>query len=235
VMSKIVKELIRETQDRTAAPDIALFGRMLADKPETNIDAACQVAHALSTHAVTRMEIDYFTAVDDVREDPGAGFLDIAYFNSACFYRYSCIDWTQLVSNLNDVALARKTVEAYLRASEAAIPSGKKNSTAPQCRPSLMLAVVRQPQSVAWSLVNAFSRPVSGKRGGIVDESAQRMAAYFNDLCEFYRMGSIATQALAARPHEIDVEQLPEGLRNAHQRTLDTWVGTVTNALPGAA
>jgi CRISPR system Cascade subunit CasC len=235
VMSKIVKELIRETQDRTAAPDIALFGRMLADKPETNIDAACQVAHVLSTHAVTRMEIDYFTAVDDVQEEPGAGFLDIAYFNSACFYRYSCVDWTQLVSNLKDAALARKTVEAYLRASEAAIPSGKKNSTAPQCRPSLMLAVVRQPQSVAWSLVNAFARPVSGKRGGIVEESAQRMAAYFDDLCEFYGMKSISALALAARPHEIDVEQLPEVLRTAHQRTLDTWVGTVTSALPGAA
>lgn len=85
----IVSELIKETKGRTSAPDVALFGRMLADKPDTNIDAACQVAHAISTHTVSRNDIDYFTAVDDLqpKEETGAGFLDVEYFNSACFYR----------------------------------------------------------------------------------------------------------------------------------------------------
>ena len=36
------------------AVDVALFGRMLADMPEKNQNAACQVAHAISTHAVER-------------------------------------------------------------------------------------------------------------------------------------------------------------------------------------
>ena len=44
--------------------DVALYGRMLANLPEGNADAACQVAHAISTHRVDR-EFDYFTAVDD--------------------------------------------------------------------------------------------------------------------------------------------------------------------------
>jgi CRISPR system Cascade subunit CasC len=30
------------------AVDIAMFGRMLADKPTYNVEAACQVAHALA-------------------------------------------------------------------------------------------------------------------------------------------------------------------------------------------
>src|SRR5271157_842736 len=64
-LKKMVDEWVKQTEKRPSAPDIALFGRMLADKPETNIDAACQVAHALSTHAVSRNDIDYFTAVDD--------------------------------------------------------------------------------------------------------------------------------------------------------------------------
>ena len=46
----LVKTLEKETKNRTSAPDIALFGRMLAEKPTLNIDAACQVAHAISTH-----------------------------------------------------------------------------------------------------------------------------------------------------------------------------------------
>jgi CRISPR system Cascade subunit CasC len=45
------------------AVDVALFGRMLADMPEKNQNAACQVAHAISTHAVER-EFDFYTAVD---------------------------------------------------------------------------------------------------------------------------------------------------------------------------
>lgn len=40
--------------DGGKAVDVALFGRMLADMPEVNQDAACQVAHAISTHRVER-------------------------------------------------------------------------------------------------------------------------------------------------------------------------------------
>ncbi|MCE1713900.1 type I-E CRISPR-associated protein Cas7/Cse4/CasC, partial [Enterobacter hormaechei] len=47
------------------AVDIALFGRMLASSPAYGVEAACQVAHAISVHAVT-VENDYFTAVDDL-------------------------------------------------------------------------------------------------------------------------------------------------------------------------
>ena len=65
---RLAKELVKEYKGRTSAPDIALFGRMLAEKPELNLDAACQVAHALSTHRVT-MEMDFYTAVDDLNPD----------------------------------------------------------------------------------------------------------------------------------------------------------------------
>ena len=149
-LKPIVDEFVKETKGRTGAPDIALFGRMLADRPTTNIDAACQVAHAISTHMITRNELDYFTAVDelkDTKEETGAAFLDISYFNSACFYRYARIDFAQLKKNLGGDKIAEKlacdSVEAFLRASEAAIPSGMKNSHAQECRPSFMLAVLR--------------------------------------------------------------------------------------------
>ena len=42
---------------RSYAADIALFGRMVADNKNMNVDAACQVAHALSTHKV-EMEME---------------------------------------------------------------------------------------------------------------------------------------------------------------------------------
>src|SRR3989339_222892 len=51
----------------TKAADIALFGRMFADSPASNGEAACQVAHAISVSAVP-LEPDFFTAVDDLKE-----------------------------------------------------------------------------------------------------------------------------------------------------------------------
>jgi len=75
------------------APDIALFGRMLEVKNSTpfgqynmRVEAACQVAHPISTHKVD-MEMDFYTAVDDLNpeEETGAGMMGVVGFNSACY------------------------------------------------------------------------------------------------------------------------------------------------------
>lgn len=58
--AKLYKQALKETP----SVDIALFGRMVADDADLNVDAASQVAHSISTHAVQN-EYDYFTAVDD--------------------------------------------------------------------------------------------------------------------------------------------------------------------------
>ena len=58
--------------------DIALFGRMVASKTDLTKDAACYVAHALSTHKVN-MEMDFYTAIDDLQEESesGAGLMGL--------------------------------------------------------------------------------------------------------------------------------------------------------------
>jgi CRISPR system Cascade subunit CasC len=213
----VVEDFIKENKGRTSAPDIALFGRMLADKPVTNIDAACQVAHAISTHAVSRNDIDYFTAMDELKpkEESGAGFLDVAYFNSACFYRYARIDFEQLKKNLGgDADLACRSVEAFLRASEAAIPGGKKNSHAQECRPSFMLAVLRAPHSEGWSLVNAFETPVRGlaiQKDGLVAASVSALCDEFDDHCERYGAKSIVAKSLLAHGKLVRNEEAIHG------------------------
>ena len=143
------------------AVDIALFGRMLADLPAKNVDAACQVAHAISTHRIER-EFDFYTAVDDLNpaEETGAGMMGTVEFTSACFYRYAVVDLEKLVENLGgDVELALKGLEASLRASIYAVPSGKQNSFAAYNPPSFVAFVVRENASPR-SLANAFERPV---------------------------------------------------------------------------
>lgn len=227
----LVKEVIRETKERTGAPDIALFGRMLAAKPELNIDAACQVAHALSTHRVN-MEMDYYTAVDDLLQDEeaGAGMVGFTGFNSACFYRYARIDWDQLVHNLaGDVDLARRTVTGFLWAAMMAVPSGKQASFAAHSAPSLALAVVRD-DGMSWSLANAFESPVrAGRETGYRNESIEALDAYWGRMQRVYGSDQATPVALLLE----DGAELPN-LSAALVGTMDEWVGGVLQLLPEA-
>lgn len=97
-------------------------------------------AHAISTHKVA-VEFDYFTAVDDLQpsSEIGASMIGTVEFNSACFYRYANVNAKLLLDNLGgDEKLGRKTIEAFIRSSVAAIPTGKQNSMAAQNPPSFV-------------------------------------------------------------------------------------------------
>lgn len=151
------------------SPDIALFGRMLAEATDLNVDAAAQVAHAFSTHRLSQ-EMDYWTAADDLKdqtegEDAGAGMLGTAEFNASTFYRYSCVSLPILKANLNDdEEIARKTIKAFLLASYDAIPTGKLNGHAHFNPPLFALAVVRR-KGMPLNLANAFLNPVRPRNG----------------------------------------------------------------------
>ncbi len=54
------------------APDIALFGRMVAKAADMNVEAAASFAHAISTHKVSN-EVEFFTAVDDCKTEDESG------------------------------------------------------------------------------------------------------------------------------------------------------------------
>lgn len=229
--NKIVNDLIKLHKNVTTAPDIALFGRMLAEKPDLNIDAACQVAHALSTHRVT-MEMDFFTAVDDLTtgtEDAGAGMMGFTAFDSACFYRYVRLDWDQLLKNLEgDSDLARKTVEGFMRAAVQAVPTGKQNTFAAHNPPSFLLCAVRE-GSFAWSLTNAFEHPAYPSRElSLVGDSVDKLGTYWNRLKDVYGTDSLKAVAALAVDEGLPLEPLKDDL----VQTLDAWVATAMEALP---
>ncbi|MCC7366299.1 MAG: type I-E CRISPR-associated protein Cas7/Cse4/CasC [Dehalococcoidia bacterium] len=178
---------LQQKLDGGKASDLALFGRMLADLPEKNIDAASQVAHAISTHPVS-IEFDYYTAVDDLKPEDteGADMIGTVEFNSACYYRYANIDLDQLAGNLNgDAELVAATVRAFLHASVEAIPTGKQNSFAARNAPSLVCTVVRE--RGAWSLANAFVDPVRARgENGLVSASMAALDQHWGELVEMY-------------------------------------------------
>lgn len=160
-----IKKALGGVLDGGKALDLALFGRMLADLPEKDQDAACQVAHAISTHAVER-DFDFYTAVDDLKPDDnaGAGMIGTVEFNSACFYRYAALDLEKLRENLQgDTELMLRGLEAFLRAVVKAKPSGKQNSFAAHNDPEYVLFTVRQ-EADPRNLANAFEKPVRPSR-----------------------------------------------------------------------
>ncbi len=129
--------------DGRGSVDVALFGRMLADDPGRNVDAAAQVAHALTVHKVA-IEDDYFTAVDDLNrrdEDSGAGHVNVSEFGAGVFYVYCCVNRSLLAENLNgDQALTSRAVRALTEAATTTPPGGKINSYGSYAYASYVLA-----------------------------------------------------------------------------------------------
>jgi len=128
---KELKKLVLRRAD--GAVDIAMFGRMLADDPDFNREAAVQVGHAITTHRAL-VEDDWYSAVDDLKtreEDAGAGHLGETGFGSGVYYLYACVNVDLLIENLGgDRALAARGLESLARALATATPRGKQNSFA---------------------------------------------------------------------------------------------------------
>lgn len=182
------KETLAEARrilDAGRVADVALFGRMVAGNTDLNVDAASQVAHALSTHAVAN-ELDYYTAVDDLNlgaADHGVAVVGTVDFNSACYYRYANLDLDQLAYNLRgDHDLVSRCTRAWLGAFIHAVPGGKQNSMAARTMPDTLLAVTRG--RGAWNLANAFLRPVTGP--DLMVASTDRLVEHYERLHRFY-------------------------------------------------
>lgn len=160
--------------------DVSLFGRMVADDANLNVDAACQVAHALSTHAVAT-EFDYYTAVDDEnpKEDTGAGMIGTIEFDSATLYRYATINVDGLLANLGDMDATAQAVEAFVRSFATSMPTGKQNTFANRTSPDAVVVMAREGRPV--NLVGAFEEPVRGVEGHVA-ESCSRLAQYAHDV-----------------------------------------------------
>jgi len=149
-------------RDKPRAADIAMFGRMLADNPAFNVEAAVQVAHAFTTHRAT-VEDDYYTAIDEIKNadqdaDRGAGFIGVQEFGAGLFYLYICVNADLLTDNLSgDKALASDTAEALILAAATVSPKGKQNAFASRAKANYALLEIgdESPRSLAAAFQHA--------------------------------------------------------------------------------
>lgn len=152
-----------------SAADVAMFGRMLADNPRFNREAAVQVAHAITTHRAIA-EDDYYTAVDDLKsrddpEDAGAGFVGVQEYGAGVFYLYVCVDRGLLLGNLDGTESVRDASLAALAEAAATVsPQGKQSSFA--SRSCAIYALAEKGTEQPRSLAAAFLRPIAGEDQG---------------------------------------------------------------------
>lgn len=220
------KNLLR-LLDADTSCDIALFGRMSASD-ETGkarafaTDAAVQVAHAISVDEA-RIEYDYVTAVDDDPDATGFAYGEDQGYISGTLYRYAGIDIRQLDHNLNhDADALRLTIRQFLHSLIESMPSGRRNSFAPNTMPGFVAIMLRHDRPV--SLVEAYEQPVTGD---IMSKAVHRLTAQNHDYQTMYGLDDpiILPSATPAAADGLD-----DDLRNRIQpvgQLIDTAVDTI--------
>ena len=208
--------------------DIALFGRMVADDPSLNYDAAAQVAHSISTHAIQN-EYDYFTAVDDrsPEDNAGAGHLGTVEYNSSTLYRYATVNVTELCGSLGGETshAVRGFAEAFIQS----MPTGKQNTFANRTPAAMVYVTIRRDQPV--NLVGAFEMPVRTDGGGGYEAHSEE---------GFVRYAKQVYQSIVSEPEKAlgvslhgKLAELPGTAVSSVSELLDTLEKEVSKRLDG--
>ena len=215
------KKQYRDALKAAPSMDMALFGRMVADEPSLNYDAAAQVAHSISTHAVQN-EYDYFTAVDDCQaeDNAGAGHLGTVEYNSSTLYRYATVNVMELAGQLG-AAQTAETVRAFGEAFLFSMPTGKQNTFANRTLPDAVYVTLREDQPV--NLCGAFERAVPRSAQGYAAPSKAALAQYAQQMyssfaeapAQSFTVGSGLEELAPAQTAKAMLDALEKAVRDA--------------------
>ena len=215
------KKQYRDALKAAPSMDMALFGRMVADDPSLNYDAAAQVAHSISTHSVQN-EYDYFTAVDDCQaeDNAGAGHLGTVEYNSSTLYRYATVNVMELAGQLG-AAQAAETVRAFGEAFLFSMPTGKQNTFANRTLPDAVYVTLREDQPV--NLCGAFERAVPRSAQGYAAPSKAALAQYAQQMyssfaeapAQSFTVGSGLEELAPAQTAKAMLDALEKAVRDA--------------------
>ena len=207
----------RSLVDTNHSIDIALFGRMVAEPNALNVDAACQVAHAIGVGAVEH-EYDYYTAVDDEKKrndeaDEGAGMIGTIEFASATVYRYATINVDLLRENLGDDAVADRAVELFVDSFVRSMPTGKVTTFANRTLPDAVLVQIRDDQPINMS--GAFEEPIVAGQRGFAEPAIKRFVEFEARLRELTGLEAVESLVSWTTPRGESFSELGKHVRLA--------------------
>ena len=170
-LAKVAKKALTPAVD---ALDIALFGRMVAKAADMNVEAAASFAHAISTHKVSN-EVEFFTALDDLQDEPGSAHMGSLEFNSATYYRYISLDLGQLAQTMGADDL-KTAVAAFTQALFIAVPNARQTTQSGASPWEFARVLVRNGQR----LQVPFETPVRAREGGYLQPSIDSLKSYLD-------------------------------------------------------
>lgn len=196
-LKKALSPVTKAIQDAgiSDAADIALFGRMVANDASLNVEGASMFSHALSTHT-TSNEIDFYSAVDDVKdqrgendddaEDAGAGMIGTLEYNSATYYRYVAINLDLLfdakhLGPIGEQEKRKSLLDAFIRSVLTAVPGARQNSMNGATLPVEVLGI-RKDKGQPLQLINAFEAPIKANGKGYAANSRAEMLKHHTNL-----------------------------------------------------
>ncbi|MEO1637157.1 MAG: type I-E CRISPR-associated protein Cas7/Cse4/CasC [Cyanobacteria bacterium J06631_9] len=223
-----IGKVIEKSLATTGKPgDVALFGRMMASLPSVNVDAAVQMAHAISVNKL-QQEFDFFTAVDDLSDtsdldgnddDSGADHLGETGYNSSAYYRFTVVDTQQLQKNLGGNEQVAIITRAFSEAFIQAIPTGHQNGFAAHSLPAAVMVVVRKGQPI--SLVDAFEDPVAPRNNkSLLENAIARLDQHWADLCKMYGDDSVFKGIVTREQLAQNLDNLAENEKPSVQQLL---------------
>lgn len=171
-LAKVAKRALNPAVD---ALDIALFGRMVAKAADMNVEAATSFAHAISTHRVSN-EVEFFTALDDMQDEPGSAHMGSLEFNSATYYRYISLDLGQLAQTLGEEADLKPAIEVFTKALFVAVPSARQTTQSGASPWEFARIMVRKGQR----LQVPFETGVRAEQGGYLQPSVDALKIYLD-------------------------------------------------------
>ena len=173
---KLTTELTKVAKKATTpglnALDISLFGRMVAKAADLNVEAATSFAHAISTHRVSN-EVEFFTALDDIADEPGSAHMGSLEYNSATYYRYVSLDLGQLAATLDKEEM-KQAVEVFTKALYVAVPAARQTTQSGACPWEFAKVMVRSGQR----LQVPFEAPIRAKGNGFLQPSVRALKDY---------------------------------------------------------
>jgi len=198
----------------------ALFGRFVTSDILSRSDAPVHVAHAFTVHALDT-EVDYFTAVDELKQmgEAGAAHAGDMELGTGIFYGYVVVDIPLLVSNFTgcdrknwaeqDSEMVQVVLRQLICAIATVTPGAKLGATAPYAYSDLVLLEVgkQQPRSLANAYLQAI--PI---HGNLMQHSLDRLAEYrqaleniYGSTCDHYAICSMWDWGdLRAERHSLD-------------------------------
>ena len=227
------KKRIKQIVSNDRSIDVTLFGRMVADDTDLNVDACAQVAHAISVQTV-EPESDFFTAVDDNQRnggedeagDVGAAMMGQVEFNAATFYRYANVDANRLQDRLGDVNATAKAVSAFVQAFLTSVPQGKINTFGQNVLPDLIVVNLRDTQAV--NMVGAFERPVAPD---YVQHATEALVRRQQDLDRAYDIAPVKTWVVRIGDDTVAADALVDGKTTSLRDMVVDIERTIANRL----